>query len=413
MTESSLSVNARPRLRVMQVLTRMNVGGITHQVLLLSDQLRGQGHDVQLVAGRGGAQEGDCRSEAIRRGFQVHEVGRLSNEASPVSDALACLDLYRVFSRERPAVVHLHMFKARVLGSFAARLAGIPVVIQTLHGNVLEGYFNKYLSSLILFTERIVGWWLVHRLIAPTESLAKELLVRYRIVPGRKLLVQRVGFDRTPFEKMDDFKGRLRGKIGVNHQQLLVGVLARLVPIKGIGDFLEATALVVESTRQAGVSFIVVGDGPLRSELENRASALSLNGTCRFLGWIDDVRSFYADVDVVVLSSWNEGTPIGLLEAMAAGKAIVATCVGGVPDMLEDGVSALLVPSRKPQALGEAILKLVLDPGLRARLGHKAKQRVSEFSSSALRDSMHKLYQDLLQEKGVAREEATSQLGRS
>ena len=386
--------------RVMQVLTRMNVGGITQQVLMLSEQLREQGYDVQLAAGRCGPGEGDCREDAVTRGFQVHETSHLSNDAGVIENILACVELYRLFRQERPTVVHLHMFKARVLGSFAARLAGVPVVVETLHGNLLEGYYGKITTAVILLAERIAGWVLTHHVIAPSEAERAEL-IRYRVAPSQKILVQDVGFDAGPFERLDEFRGHLRNVLGIGRNTVLVGVIARLVGIKRIGDFLEAAALLSKISRDNEMNFVVVGDGPLKPELVQRAKMLGLDSTCRFLGRIDDARSFYADTDVVVLSSLREGTPIALLEAMASGKAIVATKVGGVPEVVKDRESAILVASRSPALLAEAIAQFAANGNMRARYGQEAKKRAAEFSVTALRESSHSLYQRLLADRGV------------
>lgn len=383
-------------MRVMQILTRMNVGGITHQVLMLCEQLRQQGYDVRLATGQSGSREGDCRTDAVGRGFRVDSVPHLSNEAGVIGNLLALWGLYWLLRRERPALVHLYMFKARILGSIAARLAGIPVVIETLHGNVLEGYYGKVATAIILLAERMTGRVLVDRVIAPSEGQRAELM-GYRVAKGGKILVHPVGFNAGPFEAVDKFHGQLRKALAARLDTKVVGMMTRLVPIKGVGDFLEAAALLAKTLRHDEMTFVVAGDGPLRVELEHRAKALNLDGRCRFLGRVDDVRSFYADADVVVLSSLNEGTPIALLEAMACGKAIVATKVGGVPEMLTDGVSALLVPSRNPQALAKAIERVALDADMRARLGREARRRSLEFSASTLGQLTHEVYRKMLE----------------
>lgn len=386
--------------RVVQVMTRMTVGGITHQVLILSEQLRELGYDVQLATGQCGPREEDCRGEAVRRGFRIHEIPRLGNDAGPIGNIMACFQLYRLFRRERPALVHLHMFKARVLGSFAARLAGIPVAIETLHGDVLDGYYGKLSTAIILLAERITGWVLAHRVIVPSEG-ERAQLIRFRVAAAKKIVVQPVGFGVEPFESLDEFKGSLRSALGIGPDRLLVGVIARLVAIKRIDDFLEAAALLLKYAREEEMRFVVVGDGPLREQLEERARMLGIDGTCSFLGRIDDARSFYADTDVVVLSSLREGTPIGLLEAMASGKAIVATEVGGVPEIVKDRESALLVPSRNPELLAKAVAKFAGDENMRARYGQEARKRAREFSVAALKESSHALYQRLLEDQGV------------
>jgi glycosyltransferase involved in cell wall biosynthesis len=388
------------KAHVMQVLTRMPVGGITHQVLMMCEQLHKLGYEVHLAAGRPGPREGDCRGEAVNRGFTLHEISHLGNDEGPIGNMLACLELYRLFRRQRPALVHLHMFKARVLGAFAARLAGVPVVLETLHGDIFDGYYGKLRTTIILLAERMTGWVFTHRVVVPTEG-GRAQVIRFRVAPAKKMVVQHVGFDAEPFTRLDEFKGRLRSTLGIGSESTLVGTIARLVPIKRVGDFLEAAALLLKNDRNGQMKFVIVGDGPMRNELEQRAKVLGLNGTCWFLGRIDDAGSFYADTDIVVLSSLREGIPIALLEAMASGKAIVATEVGGVPEIVTDGESALLVPSRNPERLAEAIETFAADGDMRVRYGQEARRRAGEFNVKSLKESLHGLYQKLLVEHEV------------
>ncbi len=387
---------ARSR-RVLQVVTRMNVGGMTHQVLTLCEQLRERGWEVAIVTGQVGPREGDCRHEAVERGFTVHELPMLSNAIRPLADLRALVALCRLFRRERPAVVHTYMFKARVLAGIAARLARAPVVLETLHGNLLDGYYGRVVTAVLRVVERLIGRFLVDRVIAPSRGQRTELL-GYRLAPPARILVQHVGFDAKPFDDLAPWRGRLRATLDLASDVLLVGVLGRLVPIKGIGDFLDAAAYLASDPAQAGLRFVVVGDGPLRDDLERRAAERGLAERCRFMGRIPDTREFYADVDVVVLSSWNEGSAIVLLEAMAAGNAAVATAVGGVPDTVIDGETALLVPRQSPARLAEAIATVAGDPTLRARLGAAGRRRAAEFSPTALGESAHALYNGLLAE---------------
>jgi glycosyltransferase involved in cell wall biosynthesis len=388
--------SAHPR-RVLQVVTRMNVGGMTHQVLTLCEQLRERGWEVAIVTGRVAPREGDCRHEAVERGFTVHELPTLSNAIRPLADLRALVALCRLFRRERPAVVHVYMFKARLLAGIAARLARVPVVLETLHGNLLDGYFSRVATAVIRVAERLIGRFLVDRVIAPSSGQRTELL-GYRIAPPGRILVQHVGFDAKPFDDLTPWRGRLRAGLDLPPAVLLVGVLGRLVPIKGIGDFLDAAAYLASDPAQAGLWFVVVGDGPMRDDLERHAAERGLAERCRFVGRIPDTREFYADVDVVVLSSWNEGSAIVLLEAMAAGNASVATAVGGVPDTVIDGETALLVPRQSPARLAKAIATVAGDPGLRARLGAAGRRRAAEFSPTALGESAHLLYNALLAE---------------
>jgi len=187
------------------------------------------------------------------------------------------------------------------------------------------------------------------------------------------------------------FVGRLRAELGIQKNNLLVGIIGRMVPIKGHRYFLQAAREVLRV--RSNVSFVVVGDGALRKSLESECRQLGISESVFFLGWRRDVAKIYADLDVVVMSSLNEGTPVSLIEAMAAGKAVVGTAVGGVPDVLEDGVTGLLVPPEDPGALAGAILKLLANDGLRRLLGERAKAAVyPKYDVSRLVADMKDLY---------------------
>jgi glycosyltransferase involved in cell wall biosynthesis len=383
------AVSDRPL--VLQVVTRLNVGGITQQVILLARELRLHGYNAEIVTGQPGPAEGNKADQARAAGIPVMDVRRLSNRlTNPVADLLAFLALVRLFRRRRPAIVHLYMFKARVLGAVAARVAGVPFVVETLHGNLLQGYYNRVLTKVILWIERLLGWGVVDRIVAPAASQRRELLA-FKIGPPDRVVVQHPGMDVSQFRELSPSRGRIRARLQIDDAAIVVGIIGRLVPIKGIDVFLEAARLVLEAYPDR-VRFAIAGDGPLRAELEQLATRLSIGNRCLFLGNVNDVREFYADCDVVVLSSRNEGTPIALLEAMGARNAIVATRVGGVADMVEHDRSALLVPPNDATALARAIMALVHDARGRERLGRAALARTELFSIRQFVEGTARMY---------------------
>jgi len=389
-TGISREVSQDPPL-VLQVVTRLNVGGITQQVILLAQELRRHGYHAEIVAGQPGPAEGNKAEQARAAGIPVLDVPTLSNTlTNPLADVLAFMALVRLFRRRRPAVVHLYMFKARVLGAAAARVAGVPVVVETLHGNLLQGYYNGPLTKVILWVERLLGWLAVDWIVAPAASQRKELLA-FNIGPPDRVVVQHPGMDVSQFRELSGCRGRIRARLHVDDAAIVVGIIGRLVPIKGIDVFLEAARLVLD-TNPNGVHFAIAGDGPLKAELEQLAARLSIGDRCVFLGNVSDVRDFYSDCDIVVLSSRNEGTPIALLEAMGARNAIVATRVGGVGDMVEHDKSALLVPPDDAAALARAITALVQDASARERLGRAALARTELFSISQFVEGTARMY---------------------
>jgi glycosyltransferase involved in cell wall biosynthesis len=248
-------------------------------------------------------------------------------------------------------------------------------------------------SAAIRLDERVDGRLLVYRVIEVTIGQRDELL-RFGVAPANRLALQLPGMDVSSFRDLSDKRGELRRRLQISASSLIVGTIGRLVPIKGLDVFLEAAARVA-AVSAADVRFVIAGDGPLRQELEAERDRLGLAGRCVFLGEISDIRGFYADCDIVVMSSRNEGAPIVLMEAMGAGKPIVATRVGGVPDMVADGISALLVPADDAEALARALLRVINDCTLREQLARAAWRRADDFNVQAFAEGTDLLYRSL------------------
>lgn len=315
----------------------------------------------------------------------------LQREISPVADAHALLALVRLAREYRPHVVHTHLAKAGMLGRIAARIAGVPIVLHTFHGSVLHGYFGQRESAFYLRIERALAR-LSTRIVAITESGRQELLDA-RIAPSAKVVVVPLGLDLDPLRRRGD-RAAARSLFGIPLDVPVVGIVARLVPIKDVGTFLRAVARARRDVPE--LRAIVVGDGSERASLEMLASSLGIAHACRFTGWRADVDAILAALDVLALTSLNEGSPVSLIEGMAAGKAVVATDVGGVADVVRPG-TGLLVPPRDDAAAGEAFVRLARDPALRARIGAQAAMSVyPRFDASRLVGDTERLYAELV-----------------
>ncbi len=385
------------RIRILRVIARLNVGGPALHATLLTERLDAARYDSLLVTGTEYPREGNyltLRGRPLERLVVLPTLGR---EIRGWQDATALVELTRLIRRVRPHIVHTHTAKAGTLGRLAARLAGVPVVVHTYHGHVFEGYFSPLKTRLFLSIERWLAGW-TDRLITVSEAVRQDLL-RLGIGNPERLRVVPLGLDLEPFLQCETRRGQLRAELGVSDAPL-VGIIARLVPIKRHEDFLAAAA--ARASRLPNCRFLVVGDGELRVGLEDRARALGLDGRIHFLGWRGDLPRIYADLDLVVLTSANEGLPVSLIEAMAAARAVVATRVGGVPDLVEDGVTGLLVPPKDPVALAEAMVALLSDPDRRQAMGDAGRKRVyPAYSAERLLLDMDRLYTELLAARGV------------
>jgi glycosyltransferase involved in cell wall biosynthesis len=392
-------ITAMPnRLTVFRAITRLNIGGPAIHAILLTGAFQNERFRSILATGQEGPGEGNLRDLAECRGVRPVVVEELGREVSPASDLKAAWRLYQLIRQERPHIVHTHMAKAGTAGRLAARLAGVPIVVHTYHGHVFHSYFGPLKTGLFLNIERALGR-ITDRIVAVGEQQRQEL-VGYRVAPAEKIVSIPLGLEIDDMLQAEAERGQLRTELGLNGTHKLVGIVARLVPIKAHEIFLEAAARI--SSRMPNARFVIVGDGERRAELEQRAHRLGLAERAVFLGWRRDMRAVYADLDVVVLTSLNEGSPVAIIEAMAAARPVVSTDVGGVSEVVRSGQCGLLVPPRDPAALAEAVISILNDPIEAERLGRSARAAVyPKYSAARLVADIERLYLELIEQKGL------------
>ena len=284
------------------------------------------------------------------------------------------------------------MAKAGVIGRLAAQTSDrdpLPRTVHTFHGHVLEGYFGKLSQRVFIEVERRLARH-TDALIAVSKEVRDELL-ELGIGSPEQWHVVPLGFDLAPFAAIEDRSGVLRGELGLSDDVPLVGTLGRLTAVKDHGLLFDAMSLLPDA------HLVVVGDGELRSELEWRADQPRLKGRVHMLGWRRDIPSILADLDVVALTSRNEGTPVALIEALAASRPVVSTDVGGVSSVVRDGTDGLLVPSRLPSDVAAALARLLGDESLRRSFGQEGRQRAMvSFAKERLLADIRSLYRALL-----------------
>lgn len=401
---------AERRNKIVRIVTRLNIGGPAIHAALLSRELDPQRFSTCLVIGEPEAGEGDFSD--LVEGHRIHLVRLrwLRRPLRPWADLVALVCVMRIVWREHPRILHTHMAKAGALG----RLAGILYnrlgpgrwpgnrarLIHTFHGHVLEAYFSPTLSRLFTAIER----WLARRtdcLIAVSHGIRDELLAKgigrpaqWRVIP--------LGLDLSAFTQLPSPR---------EAPAIRVGMVGRLVPIKNPVLFLQALHQLAGQNGRAGFSGLIVGDGPLRSRVQEEVDRLGLGRLVRMTGWRRNVSSIYAELDAVCLTSWNEGTPVSLIEAMAAGRPVIATEVGGVPDLLGDASGAretiaagafrvaergILIRPGDPDGLAAALQRLRHDPELRRTLGEAGRRHASRvFDHRRLIDEMSLLYEQV------------------
>jgi glycosyltransferase involved in cell wall biosynthesis len=367
-------------------------------VILLTAGLEDRGYETRLVIGQESPREGNLFDLAARKGVACIAMPGLGREVRPWRDLRALIGLYRMMRRFRPQIVHTHTAKAGMLGRLAARAARVPVIVHTFHGHVLRGYFGPLTTAFYRAVERRLG--ASSDVLVAVSDAVKSDLVALGVAPAAKIRVIPLGLDLEPLAAALP-RGSLRREAGVPDGAPLVGIVGRLAPIKDVGTFLRAAAAVRATT--PGVHFAVVGDGEERARLEAERTRLGVDDCVFFHGWRRDMAAVYGDLDVVVNCSRNEGTPVALIEALAAARPVVATRVGGTPDLLGDGRRGLLVPEGDPTALAAGIVDALRgSDAVRARAREGQAYVLAHHSSRRLVDDIDTLYRELLARPAAA-----------
>jgi sugar transferase (PEP-CTERM/EpsH1 system associated) len=320
----------------------------------------------------------DSIRERLDPRVPVHVLGRRSG-----NDPMLVWRLIRLLRRERPDVVHSHTWGTLCEGYVATRLAGVRHFVHGEHGTLELRPRNLPIQRWV--------WSRADRVLSVSSKLA-DRMTREVGFPRNRVQVVRNGADLMKFGVIP--RAEARESLGIPDTEFIIGTVGRLVPVK---DHETLFAALVH-LRNAGIKCLalVAGEGPLRSELEGRARALDLGSTLRFLGNRDDVERVLAMLDVFVLSSVSEGLPNTILEAMASGLPVVSTHVGGVEELVEDGKTGMLVPSKNPEMLAEAVSTLARDAGLRWRMGAQGQNKArAEFGVRRMLDEYERFYLEL------------------
>jgi glycosyltransferase involved in cell wall biosynthesis len=391
--------NTEERIKIVRIIGRLNVGGPAIHVVNLTAGLNPDRYRPLLVAGSENDAEGSMLDFALSHGVRPTVVPEIVTTFSlALRDAKALWKLYWLIRKERPHIVHTHTAKAGFLGRVAARLAGVPIIVHTFHGHVLHGYYGAVKNELLRRVEQSLAW-VTDRVVTVSEQVKSDL-VSYGIAKAEKISVVPLGFDLEPFLNSHIHQGAFRREIGLTDDHKLIGIVGRIFPIKNHNLFLESAACI--SAHEPSARFIIVGDGVLRPDLERRTRELGIGHRVLFTGWRHDLPRIYAALDVLVVSSDNEGTPVSAIEAMTAGCPVVATRVGGLPDLVDDQRTGRLVPPRDPKALASAVLDLLRSPQMAREFGKMAQAFVLQrFTVQRLLGDMDHLYNQLLADKAI------------
>jgi glycosyltransferase involved in cell wall biosynthesis len=388
-------------IRVLRVIARLNMGGPAIHVANLSAGLQTRGYQTTLVAGSLARGEDSMAFLAERLGVSVVSVPAIQREVSAIHDVRSALTVASLIRSERPHVLHTHTAKAGAIARTAAILAGDarpPVVVHTFHGHVLKGYFGPARTAIFRRVEQTLAR-AADVLVAVSPEVRDEL-VELGVAPREKFAVIRLGIpleDRLGDATADE---DYRAAYGIPSGAFVVGWVGRMTGVKDTRAVLE----IVAAARAQGVDAVLcmVGDGPDRERLEQVAHEIGIARACYFVGYQTDVAGYYRLFDAFLLPSVNEGTPVSAIEALASATPVVANRVGGVPDVVRDGVDGFLVEQGDVEGAGAKLAALAADGSLRSSMGEAGRAHALErYAVSRLVDDVDRLYRALLDAKGV------------
>lgn len=406
-------------MKILRIIARLNVGGPARHVVWLTKDLQDAEFQSSLIAGTVPGGEEDMNYLAAENGIEPIYIEEMSRELSP-KDAVSLYKVFRELRKQRPDIVHTHTAKAGTIGRTAAllyrwltlsSLIGRPnriSVVHTFHGHVFHSYYGSAKTRVFLLIEKILARIATDRIVVISPQQFGEIHRQFGVGKAEQFETIRLGIDLEPFESSDEKRSILRNEIGAAPDELVVGFVGRLTEIKNISLFLNTAArLKAKSIDDSPrMRFAIAGDGHLREELEREAASLGLDDTLVFLGNRTDTETLYAGMDIVALTSLNEGTPLSLIEAMASGRPVISTMVGGVPDLIGEvqvrleGFSecerGIGIDSFLPEDLASGLIYLARNEKLREQIGQRGREFVQErYSKDRLAEDLRKLYRSL------------------
>lgn len=398
-------------IRVLRILNRFNLGGPIYNATFLSRYLPDE-FETLLIGGENYPSEKNSEYIPISMGIKPRIIKGMSREVNPLNDIVAFREILHIIKEFRPHIVHTHAAKAGALGRVAAFAQKVPIILHTFHGHVFDGYFSKTRANVYKNIERGLAG-ISTGIIAISDAQQHDLAVKHKICPIEKVRVIPLGFDLEHFGiNREENRNQFRAHYKINPDEIAIGIIGRLVPIKNHVLFLKAIKQVQELTTRRVRAF-VIGDGECRVHLLQTAQSLGLDYTVwpenqrvaplTFTGWITDMAMVMAGMDIVALSSLNEGTPLSLIEAQAAGKPIVSTKVGGIENVVEKDKTAFLAESFHENEFSRLLAILVNDDALREQMGNAGLQTIcKKYHYQNLANNTAGYYKELLASKQVA-----------
>ena len=390
--------------KVLRILNRFNVGGPTYNVAYLSKYISSEYHTM-LIGGV--KEENEGSSEYILQELDIPYtiVPSMKRSINPFQDFLTLWSIIKIIKAYKPDIVHTHAAKAGTIGRTAAVICRVPIIIHTFHGHVFHSYFNSFKTKVFTSIERFLARKST-QIIAISDTQKHDLGTVYKICTPTKISVVPLGFKLDAFtQNIEKKRHSFRSSYGISDSTILIGIVGRLAPVKNHKMFIDAIRYCKGKSNKA-IQACIIGDGELREDLELYCSSIGLQYSTEndiehtypiiFTSWIQDVDRAYAGLDIVCLTSKNEGTPVSLIEAQATGTPIVSTNVGGIQNIVIEGKTALL-SENNTEDFSEKLLQVISDDEKRTTMSAAAQQEIIEkFSYHKLCSSLQKVYESCL-----------------
>ncbi len=393
--------------KVLRIINRLNLGGPTYNAAYLTKHLSAK-YETMLLAGM--KDDTEASSEFIVRdmGIEPQYIADMHRSINPLNDVKAFFEIIKIIRTYKPDIVHTHAAKSGALGRVAAFVCGVPVIVHTFHGHVFHSYFHPVKTKIFILIERFLAA-ISTKIVAISNLQKKELTQDFKICKPEKMEVIPLGFDLKRFtENQEEKRKQFREDYNVSEDEIAIGLIGRLVPVKNHKLFLDVINQVKAQTTKR-VRFFIVGDGEERNNIESYAKELGIEfvignfknekALLTFTSWIKNVDYVNAGLDIITLTSFNEGTPVSVIEAQASNKPVVSTMVGGIQDVVIENETALLSPSNDVKAFANNLLKLIENDNLRNSFGKKGSEHVlQQYGFKRLAADMGRLYNSLLKQ---------------
>jgi len=385
--------------KILHIITRLDMGGSAQNTLLTCKEFSGKFettlvHGLSHESGMSDLEKKiveDGIEKAKTQGVKVIPLPSLVRSISPIKDFKALFSLVWLMFKERPDIVHTHSSKAGILGRLAAKMAFVPNIIHTPHGHVFYGHFGPFASKMFLWVEKLFSKF-TDRMVALTDGEKRDY-IGLSVCSPEKLLKIHSGVDVARYMQPNGNMVEKKRSLGLDQTEAVIGFVGWLLPIKGPLYLIKAMEYVWPQHPEASLVFI--GKGDLDVDLRARALRMNANGRVKFLGWREDIVEIMPIFDMLVLPSLNEGMGRVLVEAMAAGKPVVASRVGGIPDLVRHDETGYLVPPADEKALANGIKKLLDDPEKAKQMGLRGQEYCRQFSLEAMIEKLDDLYSSL------------------